>query len=104
MHIHVYLWSWSKDRARDGEAPLDVTEVLSHDGETATLGVARRGHNTLHEEGGEEETITARSALYRNLKYFRAKLVSLRVRAVVYLHMLAKRFLGTPKKRSCLQP
>ena len=37
----------SEDRARDGEAPLDMAQVLSHDGESTALCVAWWSHNTL---------------------------------------------------------
>ena len=47
----IYLWWWCEDRARDGETPVDVTEVLGHDGQAAPLGVARWCHNTLYVYG-----------------------------------------------------
>ena len=50
----MYLWWRSEDRSRDGEPPLDVAEMLSHDGETAALGMTGGSYNTLQRGRGRE--------------------------------------------------
>ena len=45
-----HLGCGSEDGARDGESPVDMAEVLGHDGESTALGVSWWSHNTL--EGG----------------------------------------------------
>ena len=43
----THLGGGGEDRARNGEPPLDLAEVLGHDRQSAPLGVAGRSHDLL---------------------------------------------------------
>lgn len=40
IYCSSYLWLWDEGSSRDGEAVVDLAEILSHDGQTTPLSAA----------------------------------------------------------------